>query len=63
MSPPGPLDRVFGAIVPRAVDAIDMDDVIGQVDVDHLVSEVDVDAIVRTASTWMPSCNASTSRP
>ena len=47
MSPPGPIDRVFGAIVPRAVDAIDMDDVIGQVDVDHLISEVDVDGIVQ----------------
>ncbi|HEY5155630.1 MAG TPA: RDD family protein [Acidimicrobiales bacterium] len=47
MTPPSPLDRVFGAIVPRAVDAIDIDDVIGQVDVDHLVSEVDVDALVQ----------------
>jgi len=47
MTPPSPLDRVFEAIVPRAVDAIDIDDVIGQVDVNHLVSEVDVDALVQ----------------
>jgi uncharacterized RDD family membrane protein YckC len=47
MSPPGPIDRVLGAIVPRAVGAVDIDDVIGQVDVDHLVSEVDVDAVVQ----------------
>jgi uncharacterized RDD family membrane protein YckC len=46
MTPPGPIDRVLGAIVPRAVDAIDIDDVIDQVNVDHLISEVDVDAIV-----------------
>lgn len=46
MTPPGPLDRVFGAIVPRAVDAIDIDEMIDQVDVDHIVSEVDVDAVI-----------------
>jgi len=45
--PPSPLDRVFGAIVPRAVGAIDMDEVIGTVDVDHLVSEVDVDGLIQ----------------
>ena len=47
MTPPGPIDRVFEAIVPRAVDAIDIDEVIGQVDVDHLISEVDIDGIVQ----------------
>jgi len=46
MSPPGPIDRVFGAIVPRAVDAIDIEGVVSQVDVNQLVSEVDVDALV-----------------
>jgi uncharacterized RDD family membrane protein YckC len=46
MTPPGPIDRMFGAIVPRAVDAIDIDEVIDQVDVDHLISQVDVDGIV-----------------
>ena len=46
MTPPGPIDRVLGAIVPRAVGAVDIDEIVGQVDVNHLVSEVDVDAIV-----------------
>ncbi len=55
MTPPGPIDRVFGApinrvfeaIVPRAVNAVDLDDVIDQVDVDHVVSKVDVDALIQ----------------
>jgi len=47
MTPPGPIDRVFGAIVPRAVDSIDMNEVIGQVDINHLVSQVDVDGIIQ----------------
>ena len=47
MTPPGPIDRVFGAIVPRAVDSIDMNEVIGQVDINHLVSEVDVDSVIQ----------------
>jgi uncharacterized RDD family membrane protein YckC len=47
MTPPGPIDRVFGAIVPRAVDAVDLDAVVGRVDVDQLVSQVDVDALLQ----------------
>ena len=43
---PNPLDRVLGAIVPRAVGAIDMDHVVGEVDIDHIVGEVDVDKVV-----------------
>ncbi len=43
---PNPIDRVLGAIVPRAVGAIDMDHVVGEVDIDHVVSEVDVDKVV-----------------
>jgi uncharacterized RDD family membrane protein YckC len=41
-----PIDRVFGAIVPRAVDAIDMDEVLDQVDINHLISGVDLDAVL-----------------
>jgi uncharacterized RDD family membrane protein YckC len=33
-------------IVPRAVGAIDIDQVVGEVDIDHVVSEVDVNAVV-----------------
>jgi uncharacterized RDD family membrane protein YckC len=47
MSPPSPIDRVLGAIVPRAVGAVDIDEVVSQVDIDHLVSEVDVNGIVQ----------------
>ena len=47
MTPPGPLDRVLGAIVPRAVDALDIDGVISQVDINQLVAEVDIDAIIK----------------
>jgi len=46
MSSLNPIDRVFGAIVPRAVDAIDIDDVIGQVDINHVISQVDMDAVL-----------------
>lgn len=46
MAPQNPIDMVLGAIVPRAVDAIDIDGVIGQVDVDHVLSGVDLDAVL-----------------
>lgn len=42
----GPVDRLMGAIVPRAVDAVDVGEVIDRVDVDAIVQRVDVDAIV-----------------
>jgi uncharacterized RDD family membrane protein YckC len=41
-----PIDRVFGAIVPRAVDAIDMDEVLDQVDINHLIAGVDLDSVL-----------------
>lgn len=46
MSSLNPIDRVFGAIVPRAVDAIDIDDVIGQVDINHVIAQVDMNAVL-----------------
>jgi uncharacterized RDD family membrane protein YckC len=41
-----PLDRVVGAVVPRAVDAIDPDQVIDRLDVDALLQRVDISALV-----------------
>ena len=46
MTPPGPIDRILGAIVPPVIGAVPVEDVVGQVDIDQLVSEVDVDAVV-----------------
>ena len=46
MSSQNPIDRLFGAVVPRAVDSIDIDSVIGQVDIDKLISEVDMDKVL-----------------
>ena len=47
MSSQNPIDRLFGAVVPRAVDSIDIDSVIGQVDIDKLISEVDMDKVLQ----------------
>jgi uncharacterized RDD family membrane protein YckC len=47
MSSLNPIDRVFGAVVPRAVDAIDIDDVIGQVDMDGVLARIDMDALLQ----------------
>jgi len=44
---PGPIDRVLEAIVPRAVDAIDVERVIEQVDIDALIQRVDIDALIQ----------------
>jgi len=41
-----PIDRVMGAIVPRAVDAIDMDEVLDQVDINHLLAGVDLNSVL-----------------
>jgi uncharacterized RDD family membrane protein YckC len=41
-----PIDRVFGAIVPRAVDAIDPGEIIEKVDVDHVLDRIDVNALI-----------------
>jgi len=46
VSSQNPIDRLFGAVVPRAVDSIDIDSVIGQVDIDKLISEVDMDKVL-----------------
>lgn len=40
------IGRVFGAIVPRAVDSIDPDQLIDRIDVDALMARVDVDALI-----------------
>lgn len=40
------MDRVFDAIVPRAVGAVDPDDLIERVDVDQLVERLDVDRLM-----------------
>ena len=42
-----PVDRLLGAIVPRAVDSIDPDALIDRLDVDGLVERVDVDALIQ----------------
>jgi len=46
VSPQNPIDRLFGAVVPRAVDAVDIESVIEQVDIDKLISEVDLDKVL-----------------
>ncbi len=46
MSSQNPIDRLLGAVVPRAVDAVDIDNVIGQVDIDKLIAEVDMDKVL-----------------
>lgn len=39
-----PIDRVFGAIVPRAVDALDPDEIIERLDLDQVLARLDLDA-------------------
>ena len=41
-----PIDRVFDAIVPRAVGAIDINEVVGQVDLDSVLARIDMDALL-----------------
>jgi uncharacterized RDD family membrane protein YckC len=41
-----PVDMVFGAVVPRAIDAVDLDEVLEQVDLDALLARIDVDALI-----------------
>ncbi|MBX3285292.1 MAG: RDD family protein [Actinobacteria bacterium] len=38
------MDRVFGAIVPRAVDALDPDELIERLDLDQVIARLDLDA-------------------
>ncbi|MBX3314303.1 MAG: RDD family protein [Actinobacteria bacterium] len=42
-----PVSRVMGAIVPRAMDAIDPDDIIERVDIDGVLQRVDIDAVIQ----------------
>lgn len=44
---PSPIDRVFEAIVPRAVDSVNLDAVMDELDIDAVVQRVDIDAIVQ----------------
>ena len=37
---------VFGAVVPRAIDAVDLDEVLENVDLDALLARIDVDALI-----------------
>jgi uncharacterized RDD family membrane protein YckC len=46
VNPFDPLERVLGAVVPRAVDAVDIDGVLQSVDVDEVVNRVDADALI-----------------
>lgn len=41
-----PMDRMLGAIVPRAVDAIDPDELIDQIDLDRLLARTDLNALL-----------------
>jgi len=42
-----PVGRLFGALVPRAVDAVDPDALIGRVDIEGLIERVDVDGLIK----------------
>jgi uncharacterized RDD family membrane protein YckC len=44
--PANPIDHVLGAIVPRVIDAVPINEVVNEVDLNHLVSELDMNAIV-----------------
>lgn len=42
-----PVGRMMGAIVPRAMDAIDPDDIIDRIDIDGVIQRVDIDAVIQ----------------
>jgi uncharacterized RDD family membrane protein YckC len=46
VAPPNPIDRVLGAVVPRAVGAVDLDELLDTIDVNAVLARIDVDAIV-----------------
>jgi uncharacterized RDD family membrane protein YckC len=48
VSPPSPIDRLFEAVVPRAVDAVDIESVVDQVDINKLIAEVDLDKVLQS---------------
>jgi uncharacterized RDD family membrane protein YckC len=43
---PDPLSALFGVVVPRAVDAIDLNEVLDNVDLDRLIGRIDMNALV-----------------
>ncbi len=47
MAPPDPLTRIVEVVVPRAVESIDLNQVLGEIDLDHVLDRVDVDALLR----------------
>src|SRR3954453_7393672 len=42
-----PIDRVLGAVVPRAVGAVDLDELLETIDLDELLDRIDVDSIIK----------------
>jgi uncharacterized RDD family membrane protein YckC len=46
MGMPDPLSALFGVIATRAVDSIDLNDVLDHIDVNRLVSRIDVNAVI-----------------
>jgi uncharacterized RDD family membrane protein YckC len=46
MPGPDPIRRIVDVIVPRAVDSIDLNEVLEEVDLDQLLSRVDLDAVL-----------------
>src|SRR5579875_1280438 len=46
VAPPDPLRRIAEVVVPRAVEAIDVNGLLAEVDVDRLLERVDVDALL-----------------
>ncbi len=47
MAPPDPLTRIVEVVVPRAVESIDLNQVLGEIDLDHVLDRVDIDALLR----------------
>jgi uncharacterized RDD family membrane protein YckC len=47
VTPPSPIDRLLGAIVPPVIDAVPVSGVIDQVDVEDVVQRIDVEGIVQ----------------
>ena len=47
MAASDPLSRLFGVIVPRAVDSVDLDAVLAEVDIDAILTRVDIDALLQ----------------
>lgn len=41
-----PVDMVLGAVVPRAIDAVDLNEVLNDIDIDQLLERIDLDALI-----------------